>query len=131
MKLGGTLPTRNMSLSQPQGRCTLARRKVHIPGIFADSIIHQLDLIRYGIKLSVFTPADYYLPQTVAAIASCVLGLLTHPNVLKKAQQEIDSVVKPGQLPDFDDEDSLPYITAIVKETLRWEDVVPIGEKVS
>jgi DNA polymerase II small subunit/DNA polymerase delta subunit B len=57
------------------------------------------------------------------------LGLLSHPDVLKKAQQEIDAVVKPGQLPDFDDEDSLPYITAIVKETLRWRDVLPICEK--
>ena len=61
-------------------------------------------------------------------MASCILGLLEHPEVLKKAQEELDRVVKPGHLPDFDDEDSLPYITAIVKETLRWRDVVPIGE---
>ncbi|KAF8884723.1 cytochrome P450 [Gymnopilus junonius] len=58
--------------------------------------------------------------QTVAAVASCILGLLEHPEILKKAQEELDRVVKPGHLPDFDDEDSLPYITAITKETLRW-----------
>ncbi|KDR66571.1 hypothetical protein GALMADRAFT_80669 [Galerina marginata CBS 339.88] len=64
---------------------------------------------------------------TVSAIASCVLGLLDKPEVLKKAQEELDRVIKPGHLPDFDDEDSLPYITAITKETLRWRDVTPIA----
>ncbi|PPQ85587.1 hypothetical protein CVT25_000031, partial [Psilocybe cyanescens] len=64
---------------------------------------------------------------TVSAIASCILGLLDKPEVLKKAQQELDSVVKPGHLPDFDDEESLPYITAIAKEALRWRDVLPIS----
>ncbi|KAF8960416.1 cytochrome P450 [Flammula alnicola] len=65
--------------------------------------------------------------STVAAIASCILGLLDKPHVLKKAQEELDRVLKPGHLPDFDDEPALPYITAIVKETLRWRDVVPIA----
>ncbi|KAF9555542.1 cytochrome P450 [Agrocybe pediades] len=62
---------------------------------------------------------------TSSAIASCILGLLEKPDVLKKAQQQLDSVLKPGDLPDFDDD--LPYITAIVMETLRWRDVVPIS----
>lgn len=53
--------------------------------------------------------------------------MLANPEAQKKAQQEIDSVVKPGSLPSFDDEDSLPYVTAIVKEVLRWSNVVPIG----
>ncbi|KAF9457683.1 cytochrome P450 [Collybia nuda] len=64
---------------------------------------------------------------TVSAIASCILGLMTNPHILKKAQQEIDGVVGYGKLPDFDDEHSLPYITAIIKEALRWRDVVPIA----
>ncbi|RXW12655.1 hypothetical protein EST38_g13199 [Candolleomyces aberdarensis] len=64
---------------------------------------------------------------TVSAITSCILGLLEYPEVLKKAQAQIDAVVKPGHLPGFEDEPSLPYITAIAKETLRWRDVVPIA----
>lgn len=48
--------------------------------------------------------------------------------MLKEAQAEIDAVVGSNQLPDFDYFDSLPYTTAIVKETLRWRDIVPIGE---
>ncbi|KAG6902124.1 hypothetical protein C0995_004070 [Termitomyces sp. Mi166 len=62
---------------------------------------------------------------TVAAVASGILGLLTNPVALKKAQEEIDRVIGPHQLPSFSDENSLPYITAITKETLRWRDVAP------
>ncbi|KAJ2934994.1 hypothetical protein H1R20_g2117, partial [Candolleomyces eurysporus] len=65
--------------------------------------------------------------STASAIASCILGLLEHPEVLKKAQAQIDTVVKPGELPELEDEPSLPYITAIVKETLRWREVAPIA----
>ncbi|KAG6878839.1 hypothetical protein C0992_007282 [Termitomyces sp. T32_za158] len=63
---------------------------------------------------------------TVAAIESCILGLLENPTVVKKAQEELDRVVGPDHLPTFDDEGSLPFITAIVKEALRWRDVTPI-----
>ncbi|KAF8638111.1 hypothetical protein AX16_010572 [Volvariella volvacea WC 439] len=52
---------------------------------------------------------------------------MCHRESLKKAQAEIDSVIQPGELPEFEDEAKLPYITAIVKETLRWRDVVPIA----
>ncbi|TFK25351.1 cytochrome P450 [Coprinopsis marcescibilis] len=64
---------------------------------------------------------------TVAAISSCLLALTKHPEILKKAQKELDSVIQAGSLPDFDDEPSLPYITAIAREALRWRDVVPIA----
>lgn len=62
----------------------------------------------------------------MSVLASCILGLLDKPEVLKKAQNELDSVLKPGHLPDFDDEPTLPYITAIVMEALRWRDAAPI-----
>ncbi|KAJ2928446.1 hypothetical protein H1R20_g8642, partial [Candolleomyces eurysporus] len=65
--------------------------------------------------------------STVSVIASCILGLLEHPEVLKKAQAQVDSVVDPGHLPEFEHESSLPYITAIIYETLRWRDVAPIA----
>ncbi|KAJ2934714.1 hypothetical protein H1R20_g2365, partial [Candolleomyces eurysporus] len=64
---------------------------------------------------------------TVSTMATCILGLLEHPEVVKKAQMQLDSVVKSGHLPDLDDEPSLPYITAIMKEALRWREVTPFG----
>ena len=50
-----------------------------------------------------------------------------YPEVQKKAQAEIDAVVGPSRLPDFDDRPSLPYINAIVKELMRWHPVTPLG----
>jgi cytochrome P450 len=46
---------------------------------------------------------------------------------MKKAQAELDRVIKAGHLPEIDDRSSLPYVTAIAKETLRWREVAPIG----
>ena len=50
-----------------------------------------------------------------------------YPEVQKKAQAEIDAVVGPNRLPDFQDRPSLPYINAIVKESARWNLVAPLG----
>ena len=44
-----------------------------------------------------------------------------------KAQAEIDAVVGPNRLPDFEDRPSLPYINAVVKESMRWHLVAPVG----
>ena len=49
-----------------------------------------------------------------------------YPEVQKKAQAEIDAVVGSTRLPDFDDRPSLPYINAIVKESMRWHLVLPL-----
>ncbi|PPQ87697.1 hypothetical protein CVT25_011464 [Psilocybe cyanescens] len=79
-------------------------------------------------KLDEGTTDDAYAEDIIQGVTGTMYaGLLDKPEVLRKAQQELDSVVKPGHLPDFDDEESLPYITAIAKETLRWRDVVPIA----
>ncbi|KAJ6580672.1 cytochrome P450 [Mycena capillaripes] len=64
---------------------------------------------------------------TVSALGTFILAMLANPEAQKKAQGEIDSVVGTGQLPDFADEEALPYVSAIVKEVLRWKSVAPIG----
>ncbi|KAJ7289105.1 cytochrome P450 [Mycena rebaudengoi] len=64
---------------------------------------------------------------TSAALGTFILAMLANPNAQKKAQEEIDAVVREGHLPSFDDEESLPYVSAIVKEVLRWKPVAPIG----
>ncbi|KAJ7777076.1 cytochrome P450 [Mycena metata] len=64
---------------------------------------------------------------TVSAISTFILAILSNPEAQKKAQAELDSVLKPDHLPDFDDEPSLPYVSAIVKEVLRWRPVTPVG----
>ena len=49
-----------------------------------------------------------------------------NPEVAKQAQAELDAVVG-DRIPTMEDRGSLPYIEALLKETLRWEHVVPSG----
>ncbi|KAJ7483475.1 cytochrome P450 [Mycena latifolia] len=65
--------------------------------------------------------------STVSALGTFILAMLCNPEAQLKAQAEIDSVVQKGHLPDFGDEASLPYVSAVVKEVLRWRPVTPIG----
>ena len=50
-----------------------------------------------------------------------------YPDVQKKAQEELDRVVGPYRLPDFDDYDKLTYIRAVSLECMRWMPVTPMG----
>ncbi|KAK7469045.1 hypothetical protein VKT23_003539 [Stygiomarasmius scandens] len=63
---------------------------------------------------------------TVSALETFFLAMVLYPDVQKQAQAEIDKVVH-GRLPVFSDEASLPYITALVKEVLRWNPAVPLA----
>lgn len=53
--------------------------------------------------------------------------MVKYPKVQAKAQAELDAVLGKGNLPTFEDEESLPYLAAIVKESLRWEPVAPLA----
>lgn len=55
------------------------------------------------------------------------LAMASYPDVQLKAQAELDAVVGTGRLPEFDDQEALPYVNALVKELLRWRSVVPAG----
>ena len=50
-----------------------------------------------------------------------------YPDVQRKAQEELDRVVGPNRLPNFDDYDNLVYIRAIALESARWIPVLPMG----
>ncbi|THH33282.1 hypothetical protein EUX98_g930 [Antrodiella citrinella] len=57
---------------------------------------------------------------TNSSCESFLLAMALFPEVQKRAQAELDRVVGPHRLPDFDDFDNLPYIRAMVMETSRW-----------
>ena len=54
--------------------------------------------------------------------------MLTYPDVQRKAQEELDRVVGRDRLPTFGDSDRLPFVEAVLKETLRWIPVAPLGK---
>ncbi|KAK0240852.1 cytochrome P450 [Armillaria nabsnona] len=64
---------------------------------------------------------------TIVTIEIFLLAMLHYPAVMKKAQAEIDSVTGPERMPGFKDFDALPYIQAVIKETMRWRCIAPIA----
>ncbi|PNP50971.1 hypothetical protein THARTR1_08592 [Trichoderma harzianum] len=65
---------------------------------------------------------------TVSALSAFTLAIAIFPQVQEKAQEEIDKLIgtSPTRLPSLDDQEQLPYTSAIVKEALRWFPIVPI-----
>ncbi|KZT67961.1 cytochrome P450 [Daedalea quercina L-15889] len=67
---------------------------------------------------------------TTMSITTFMLYMLNHPQVLQKARDEIDAVVGTQRMPDFDDEERLPYFVACVKEMLRHRPATPQGTSI-
>ncbi|KAL1682655.1 cytochrome P450 [Schizophyllum commune] len=73
--------------------------------------------------------------STVVALLHFTLGMLENPQAQRRAQAELDAVLgplrtasgAPVQLPDMSDEPRLPFVTAIVRESLRWMPVTPLA----
>lgn len=56
-----------------------------------------------------------------------LLAMAKYPDIQRKAQAELDNVIGKDRLPDFNDRPSMPYLEAMLKETLRWGTVTPLG----
>ena len=63
------------------------------------------------------------LDTTNIALEVFILACATQPRFMKSAQEELDRVVGHDRLPSFSDQTSSPYISAVVKEVLRWRPV--------
>lgn len=53
--------------------------------------------------------------------------MVLFPEVQRKAQAELDRVVGPNRLPEFNDLEDMPYVRAVAMETTRWMPVTPSG----
>lgn len=54
------------------------------------------------------------LPSNIPTVAA-----ICFPDVLKRVQTELDSVIGRDRVPMFDDERSLPFLRAFIKEVTR------------
>ncbi|KAK6832516.1 hypothetical protein RU639_003925 [Aspergillus parasiticus] len=75
--------------------------------------------------LGILTEAG--LETTATVMKVFVLATQVYPHFITVAQREIDLVVGPDRLPTLSDKDNLPYICAVVEESLRWRSIVPGG----
>ncbi|KAF7980002.1 hypothetical protein HWV62_40100 [Athelia sp. TMB] len=65
--------------------------------------------------------------QTALTFSSFMLAMVKYPEVQAKAQRELDTILGPNNLPVFADKEDLPYLSALVKECLRWEVLFPFS----
>ncbi|GJJ11052.1 hypothetical protein Clacol_005283 [Clathrus columnatus] len=97
---------------------------LHRPSDYED-IIKQVTGVAYLTAIDTEKTADFW--KTNGLLLHFVYTMLLHPEVQKRAQEELDEVVGSGALPSFEDFGSLKYTRAVFQELLRWNAVTPSG----
>lgn len=65
--------------------------------------------------------------QTVrSTITWCLYIMAANPEVQKKVQKEIDNVLG-SKFPQFIDQKDMTYTQAVIRETMRWQTIVPLN----
>ncbi|KAG1723718.1 cytochrome P450 [Suillus paluster] len=69
------------------------------------------------------------IDTTTSALRTFLLAMLLYPDVQARARAEINQVVGHDKMPCLDDRPSLPYLSAILREVLRWYPPAPLGSE--
>ncbi|KAJ7780309.1 cytochrome P450 [Mycena maculata] len=96
----------------------------------ASTLIHDQEKLNLSSHESAWVSATLYAAgaeTTSGQLAWFIMAMILYPETQKKAQEEIDRVVGRDRLPVFRDHGNLPYVRALVKETMRWRGVAPLG----
>ncbi|KAJ7337491.1 hypothetical protein DFH08DRAFT_964473 [Mycena albidolilacea] len=62
----------------------------------------------------------------LASTLTFILAMLHAPRAQKITPEELDRAVGTDRLPTYTEQEALSYINATVKESLRWELVIPL-----
>ncbi|PIA53462.1 hypothetical protein AQUCO_00900210v1 [Aquilegia coerulea] len=86
----------------------------------------ELKLTRENIKAFILDIFAAGTDTTAITIEWALAELINQPDIFDKAREEIDSVVGKSRLVEESDIQNLPYLQAIVKETLRLHPTAPL-----
>ncbi|VDB87877.1 unnamed protein product [Peniophora sp. CBMAI 1063] len=94
------------------------------------TLLHETD--RHGLSEheSSWLAASLYAAATDPVFSVMLfwsLAMLMYPDTQRRAQEELDAVVGRARVPTFADMPHLPYIRAMVKESIRWAPVIPLA----
>ncbi|KAF8338413.1 cytochrome P450 [Amanita rubescens] len=81
------------------------------------------DIVKWASGAMCFGGAE----TAVASVLSFILLMTLYPDIQKRAQDEIDSVLGKDRLPTFEDQDEFVYVGALIKEVLRFAPAAPLG----
>ncbi|KAK7300794.1 hypothetical protein RJT34_11645 [Clitoria ternatea] len=112
MKLGSTKSTSNEGLKCAIDHILDAQKKGEIN---EDNVLYIVENINVAA-----------IETTLWSIEWGIAELVNHPEVQKKVRDEIERVLGPGQQVTEPDIQNLPYLQAVVKETLRLRMAIPL-----
>ena len=98
-------------------------------GSFLDGILDQqekLNLTRNQVNFFCGAMLEGGSESSASMILVFIQAMIRFPHVQKKAQQQIDGVLGEDRSPLWSDYPDLPYVSMIVKESLRWRPVAPL-----
>ncbi|KZT58472.1 cytochrome P450 [Calocera cornea HHB12733] len=106
---------------------------VSTDGCDAITLVHDVDtnMEKYGMTKSQsmwMIMTLFMAGQETSDTTLCIFGLamLHHPEVVQEAQRQLDAVCG-DRPPTLEDKPKLPYMEAVLKETMRWKPGVPLG----
>ncbi|KAL0383732.1 UNVERIFIED_CONTAM: cytochrome [Sesamum calycinum] len=115
-----------MKLKQKSEEGEVAKDLLDILLDIAEDGSSEMKLTRENIKAFILDLFAAGTDTSAITIEWALAELINHPNILAKAAQEIDSVVGNDRLVQESDMPNLPYLQAIVKETLRLHPTGPL-----
>ncbi|XP_059281633.1 cytochrome P450 93A3-like [Lycium ferocissimum] len=86
----------------------------------------EMKLTRENIKAFILNMFLAGTDNAAITVEWALVELINHPNIMQKAVQEIDFVIGKNRLVEESDISNLPYLQAIVRETLRLNPAGPM-----
>ncbi|KAG1748494.1 cytochrome P450 [Suillus paluster] len=83
-------------------------------------------ILETALKKAATTAMAGSYETTTGTLMTFALAMSTYPDVQRRAQAEVDSVIGRDRLPTFEDRASLPYVEAVLRENLRWHPIAPM-----
>lgn len=103
---------------------------------FIDAFLEEIEKARDDPKSSfnennlLFTTVDIFAAGTETTSTTLRWGLLfmlLHPDIQSQVHQEIDQVIGRNRRPVMEDQASMPFTNAVILETQRYGDILPIA----
>ncbi|KZW03025.1 cytochrome P450 [Exidia glandulosa HHB12029] len=88
-----------------------------------ESRLHDEEVVKNTVGVIYIGGVD----TTVSALRGFVHAMVLNPQSQRAAQEEIARVIPASRLPTLEDRVNLPYVEALVRETMRQYPAVPLG----
>ncbi|KAM4706138.1 cytochrome P450 2D20-like [Rhinophrynus dorsalis] len=103
---------------------------------FIDAFFEEIEKAKddpqssFNERTLLFTTADIFVAGTETTSSTlrwALLMMLLHPHIQSQVHEEIDRVIGRDRLPTMEDQRSMPFTNAVVHETQRYANILPMA----